>query len=199
MKAAFSTWSTRIAPVFDIAPLVHIVETESGQIVGRADEILPDDLPAQKVMRLAELGVGTLVCGAISWPLHAMVTAYGIQVVPFVAGSVSEVVQAWLAGTVGREAFAMPGRRGRGCRAAGVPGPEACLGGRRRRGGAGQGGGRGQNPDGRCRSRRRGPLARGVVGTCVCPVCGHREPHERGVSSVQRPCPSCGAQMTSES
>ena len=78
MKAAFSTWNARIAPVFDTARQIHIVEVESGRVVGEADEVLPGDLPAQQVMRLAELGVGTLVCGAISWPVRGMVTASGI-------------------------------------------------------------------------------------------------------------------------
>jgi hypothetical protein len=56
-------WNARIAPVFDTASQVHIVEAESGRIVGAADEAQPGDLPAQQVMRLAELGVGTLGAG----------------------------------------------------------------------------------------------------------------------------------------
>jgi predicted Fe-Mo cluster-binding NifX family protein len=195
MKTAFSIWNARIAPVFDTARQVHIVEAESGRIVGEADEALPGDLPAQQVMRLAELGVGTLVCGAISWPLHGMVTASGIQVIPFVTGTVSEVMQAWLGGTMGHEHFVMPGCRGRGGPATGSPGPEALAAGQRGRGGAGCGRGRGQRQGGPGRGRRGGPREGGVVGTCVCPTCRHREPHERGVSCAHRTCPVCGAQM----
>jgi hypothetical protein len=50
MRAAFSTWNTRIAPVFDTARPSTIVDAESGQVVGEAEAILPDDLPMQKVM-----------------------------------------------------------------------------------------------------------------------------------------------------
>jgi NAD-dependent SIR2 family protein deacetylase len=43
-----------------------------------------------------------------------------------------------------------------------------------------------------------GPLAGGAVGTCLCPNCGHREPHERGAPCVQKRCPKCGTAMTRE-
>jgi predicted Fe-Mo cluster-binding NifX family protein len=58
---------------------------------------------------LVELGVGTLVCGAISRPLHDMVASQGIRVVPFVTGDLDKVVQAWLNGELARDAFCMPG------------------------------------------------------------------------------------------
>jgi len=195
MKAAFSIWNARIAPVFDTAHQVHIVEAESGRIVGEADEAMPGDRPAQQVMRLAELGVGTLVCGAISWPVHGMVTAAGIRVIPFVTGTVSEVMQAWLGGTMGRGHFAMPGCRRRGGHAADLSGPEATPVGRRGVGGAGCGGGRGQHPGGSGRGRRGAPRAGEVGGSCVCRACGHRESHERGMACAHRMCPVCGAPM----
>jgi len=195
MKAAFSIWNARIAPVFDTARQVHVVEAESGRVVGEADEALPGGPPAQQVMRLGELGVETLVCGAISWPLHAMVTASGIQVIPFIAGTLDDVVHGWLGGTMGHEQFAMPGCRRRRGLPSGASGPDAIPSGRRGRGGAGRGGGRSQNPQGQGRGWGGGPPTEGVAGTCVCPACGHPEPNERGVSCAARPCPVCGVRM----
>ena len=116
MRTAFSYWDTRIAPVFDAAHQLHIVEAESGRIVRETQEMLPEDLPLQKTLRLVELGIGTLVCGAISRPMHELVSAYGIEVIAFVAGDLREVIQAWLQGNVERSAFVMPGCRGRGPR-----------------------------------------------------------------------------------
>jgi len=194
MKAAFAHWDHRIAPVFDITRRIHVVAAESGRIAAEAEEVLADDLPLQKVIRLAELGIGTLVCGAISRPLHAMVTAYGIRVIPFVAGDLREVIQAWLSGGLEGDDFAMPGccgrRRRRGMR--GMNKEEYLMNGRKS-GGMGQGGGQGQG-----RGRMGGPLAGGAVGTCLCPKCGHRETHERGVPCVQKQCPKCGTAMTRE-
>src|SRR5659263_63678 len=92
-KTAFAHWDDRIAPVFDIARRIHVVEADEGRIVAETGEVLADYLPTQKAHRLVELGVGTLVCGAISRPFHEMVAAYGIRVIPFVAGDLSEVIQ----------------------------------------------------------------------------------------------------------
>ena len=194
MKAAFAYWDNRIAPVFDTGRQIHVVEAESGRIVAETEEVLADDLAVQKVIRLAELGVGTLVCGAISKPMREMVAAYGIEAIPFVAGDLREVIQAWLSGNLQRDTFAMPGCCGhsrvrrRGMR--GMNKEEHLMNGSKR-GGMGQGGGQG-------RGRMGGPLAGGTVGTCLCPKCGHREPHERGVPCVQKQCPKCGTALTRE-
>ena len=201
MKTAFAHWDDRIAPVFDIARRIHVVEADSGRIVAEAGEVLADDLPVQKAHRLVELGVGTLVCGAISRPFHEMVAANGIQVIPFVAGDLNDVIQAWLSGNLESDTFVMPGcsGRGRGHRRGmrGMNKEEYPMNGRKR-GGMGPGGGQGQGQAGQGRGRMGGPLAGGAVGTCLCPKCGHREPHERGMPCVQRKCPKCGNAMTRE-
>jgi hypothetical protein len=56
MKAAFSTWNTRIAPVFDTACQIYVVEAESGGVVREAEATLSDDLPVQKVKGLVGTG-----------------------------------------------------------------------------------------------------------------------------------------------
>ena len=58
MKTAFAYWDDRIAPVFDTARRIHIVEADSGKIVAETGEVLADAMPVQKVLRLVELGVG---------------------------------------------------------------------------------------------------------------------------------------------
>jgi predicted Fe-Mo cluster-binding NifX family protein len=205
MKAAFAYLDKRIAPVFDTAHRIHVVEVESGRIVSETQELLVHDLPMQKTLRLAELGVGTLICGAISRPLQVMAAVYGIQVMPFVAGDLKEVIQAWLKGGLHGSAFAMPGccRRGRRLeKIHGMNTGEIKMNGRGKDGmgagrGQGRGGGRGQSGS-QGRGRMGGPLAAGTVGTCLCPKCGQRLAHERGVPCVQRQCPKCGTAMIRE-
>ncbi len=154
----------------------------------------------RRLIRLAELDVGTLVCGAISRPLHEMVAAHGIEVIPFVAGDLSEVIQAWLGDKLEHDTFAMPGCCGRGRdRRRGMRGvnEEEFLMNGRKRGGMGQGG-RSRGQGGQGRGRMGGPLAGGAAGACLCPKCGHRESHEQGVPCVQKQCPKCGTAMTRE-
>ena len=223
MKTAFAHWDNRIAPVFDTARQIRIIEAESGRIVSEMEEVLTDDLPVRKVGRLAELGVGAMVCGAISRPLHEMASGYGIRVFSFVAGDLSRVIEAWLAGGLEGGTFDMPGCRrrgrrrcagrygvgqevypmngkGRGMGLAGGQGGGRGQGGsgQGRGGGQGQGRGAGQGRRGQGQGRMDGPLAGGAVGNCVCPKCGHREPHTRGVPCMQKQCPECGTPMTRE-
>jgi predicted Fe-Mo cluster-binding NifX family protein len=162
MKTAFATWENRIAPVFDTAHQIHVIEVESGEIVREADEVLTEDLPAHKAVALVDRGVEALVCGAISRPMQILIASYGIQVFAFIAGDLHEVMQAWFAGTLDRNTFGMPG----------------CCG-------------RGRGRMGRSRTWE-------TPSACLCPNCGHREPHEYGVPCAQTTCPKCRSTMLRE-
>jgi len=69
------------------------------------------------------------------------------------------------------------------------------MGGGSGRGMGASGGGMGRAGGGRG-GRMGGPVAAGPVGECVCPACGYREAHERGVPCSSRKCSQCGAPMT---
>lgn len=196
MKAAFSTWDNRIAPVFDVARRICLVKATPGGIIDQSGEVLTGDVPVQRALGLMAMGAQTLVCGAISRPVLDIFSGYGIRVYPFVAGDLEEVIQAWLRGNLDGDAFVMPGCRGRG-RGRGRPTifQEGYAmngnprGARRSRGGAGQGRGEG------ARGQRTGGVAAGPGGQCVCPRCGYRRIHQRGTPCFEQKCPECDAAM----
>ncbi len=167
MKAAFAVWENRIAPVFDVAGRVCIVESGKEPVLQRETLELPEGHASTKAGFLADRRVEILVCGAVTGPARWFLVSRGIRVIAFVTGELDEVIAAWLDGRLPRdESFLMPGCRGF-----------------RRRGGMGG-------------KRSGGPGAGRCSGGCFCRACGHREAQVPGTPCRQRECPLCGAPMT---
>ncbi len=88
---------------------MQIVQVRSGCIAGESVERVAESAIAARALRLKALDIDGLVCGAISTAMLALISAQGIQVVPCVAGDLREVIQAWMRGELGQDAYAMPG------------------------------------------------------------------------------------------
>ena len=131
MKLALAVWNGRISPVFDTSRQLLVLEVEGGEVLSRREHEIAAEEAFAKVARLAELGVETLICGAVSRPLAEMIAMRGIRLVPFVAGDAEEVLAAFLAGNLPSPAMTMPGCCGRRLRFRGGMGGRACRGGRR--------------------------------------------------------------------
>ncbi|MDA3925603.1 MAG: hypothetical protein PF904_12970 [Kiritimatiellae bacterium] len=119
MIAVFSVWNNRIAPVFDTAAQIVVVEIESGSIVGESEQLLTDNSMLEKVLKLKELKTDVLVCGAVSRLVREQIVSGGIEVVSFISGDLRRVIDGWMTGHLEQADFVMPG----------------CCGGRHRRAG----------------------------------------------------------------
>lgn len=137
MKLVLTVWDGRISPVFDVCRELLLLDIESGQIVARTTLAVAQSNALFKIEQLVDLGAETLICGAISEPLHGALSGRGVQVLGFVAGEIDEVVRAFIAGELPGPDFAMPGCQGRQ---------------RRFRGGRGQGRQQGQGQGRRAKS-----------------------------------------------
>ena len=113
MKAAFTVWNNRIAPVFDVAGTALIVDEEDSS--ARTTLSLPDGPAFARIDFLRRNGVDILVCGAITGRLHNYAVNSGLEVYPFVAGEQEQVITAWLQQQPFEQQFRMPGC-GRRCR-----------------------------------------------------------------------------------
>ncbi|HOL06153.1 MAG TPA: DUF5320 domain-containing protein [Syntrophorhabdaceae bacterium] len=61
--------------------------------------------------------------------------------------------------------------------------------------GTGSGAGRGIGKGARGGRGRMGGSGAGPSGECVCPQCGTKTPHERGVPCFEQKCPNCNTPM----
>jgi predicted Fe-Mo cluster-binding NifX family protein len=109
MKVAVPCYHNRISPVFDTAQHVILFEMDNVGIRNRTEISLGDMNCALRVSTLSQWQVDTLLCGAISRPLHEMLINAGIQVIPFLAGDLDTVVAAFIQGNVNQMQYRMPG------------------------------------------------------------------------------------------
>jgi predicted Fe-Mo cluster-binding NifX family protein len=109
MKVAITEWQGRVAPVFDVAGIVLMIETGTGTT--EETITLPSGDPRNKINFLKERGIGVLICGAITRRMREYAEELGIRVNPFVSGEVGEVWEAWKSGTLDHACYSMPGCR----------------------------------------------------------------------------------------
>ena len=109
MKIAIPIWNDCVSSVFDFSGKLLLVEIENGKEISKSEVPLESQSLSQRVGQLKSLEVDVLVCGAISRALANMVTASGIKVLPYVTGSIDDVLQAYLTGRLAKPKFSMPG------------------------------------------------------------------------------------------
>jgi len=113
MRVVLSTDGGRISPVLDAARRFALMSVGSDGVLSRKEVVIADEDPVTKATRIVELGAGVLICGAISWPLEAMLRSAGMRVIPNTCGPLDEVAAVYFAGELTAQAFLLPGCPGR--------------------------------------------------------------------------------------
>jgi len=112
MKVAIPIWEDRVSPVLDTASRLLVIEVEGQKEASRFETYLEDqDLP-RRCLRIQNLGVEILICGAVSRPYFMGLMATGIHVISDKAGNPEDVLKAYLKGTLSHSKFSMPGCKG---------------------------------------------------------------------------------------
>ncbi len=109
MKVAVTVWENRISPLFDATRTLLIADIHNRVVTGK--HLVPFDCisPFSRAATLEELGVATLICGGVSDFFAKLIEARNIQIIPFVAGRVDEVIDAYLRDALCQKKFRMPG------------------------------------------------------------------------------------------
>ena len=108
MKVAMTVWGNRISPVFDSAQTILLADIEDGKIVDRRREFLPRMVAPGLARMVAENGIDTLICGAISERPSQIIKQSGIKLLSFVGGNAENFLEAYAEGGP-LELFRMPG------------------------------------------------------------------------------------------
>jgi predicted Fe-Mo cluster-binding NifX family protein len=88
-----------------------VFELEGGKVTTQIVHELKGTSLSSRADFVADLGVSILICGAVSRHLDHYLRARGIVVVPWVAGRIVEVKDAYLDGRLSNPRFLMPGCR----------------------------------------------------------------------------------------
>ncbi|MGO8945914.1 MAG: NifB/NifX family molybdenum-iron cluster-binding protein [Syntrophobacteraceae bacterium] len=191
---AIPVFRSRVAPVLDwCSKIIIIPDKGSDAESGREIDVVKENM--FRLMRsMREQGITTLICGALSPEILNHGESIGLRIIHGIAGDIEEVLQAYHERKLDQPKYWLPGCRGQrrykgGARCSGRGKDGITSGGEL--GGSGTGSG------------RKGPgnlqwdkAAGGPGGFCVCPKCGSRKRHERGIPCSQVLCPACRSSMT---
>ena len=109
MKVAIAVWENHVSSVLDFSQRLVVVEFKGGGEASRAEIALLERSALAKLVKLRELGIDVLICGAVSRRLALASTASGIRLLPYVTGKVEDVLNAYRAGELGLPEFMLPG------------------------------------------------------------------------------------------
>ena len=111
MRVAIPIWDDKISPVLDTASRLLVVEVEDRNEASRFEIFLEEqDLP-RRCVRIRDMDVDILICGAVSRPFSNMLMASGVNIIPEISGNAEEVLEAYIHGRLFHSRFFMPGRR----------------------------------------------------------------------------------------
>ena len=109
MKIAIPIWGNRISPVFDAASRLLVVDVSDNREPVRSEtELQMQDL-SRRCIRIQDLGVDILICGAITGHFMRLLKAAGIDVISGISGNTEEILGAYLQGRLSQPRFLMPG------------------------------------------------------------------------------------------
>ena len=122
MRVAVPLFGTRVSPRFDCGAVLLVAEVANGTANAAEQVVDASRNSLERVARLRQLGVDTVICGAITGFLLRHLTANGIRVYPWVFCEASDALAALAQGKLPAPSIGGAQRgRGRGHRGRGGP------------------------------------------------------------------------------
>lgn len=108
-RTAIPVFMGRVSPVLDTCTQIGILES------GRNQEIVLRTVPVkgnsiyERAGEIKKLGVGVIICGAVSDAFFNLLKESYIDLVCGISGDVEDVIEAYFKGTLVQARFRMPG------------------------------------------------------------------------------------------
>ncbi len=201
-RLAIPVFRSRVAPVLNWCSKIQIFSGSSAEASCGREISLLNMNAFDRLRILQEEGVQTLICGALTPDLLSYGESLGLKIIHGIAGEISDVLKAYHSELLTEARFRLPGccgaRRYRkawkdGCPVSGGNDCELDSQAVGRIGEAQQG-----RRDVVTEKERKGRAKSGPGGFCLCPGCGARVRHERGIPCTQIVCPYCDLPMVRE-
>ena len=113
MRVAIPVWDDRISPVLDVAQQVLFVDLEQGKVQNRNTVYLGNKNLTERAEIFKQNEVTEVLCGAISEFFFKVLDNQDINVLPWVTGTVDDILDALASGHIDDSCFRMPGCRRR--------------------------------------------------------------------------------------
>ncbi|HIJ57899.1 MAG TPA: NifB/NifX family molybdenum-iron cluster-binding protein [Deltaproteobacteria bacterium] len=111
VKIAIPLFDQRVSPRFDCAQDFLLASVENGDIVKRRELSASGWNCRERVKKLSELGVDTLICGGIDKLSERMLIAHRVRTYTWVTGMAEDALNSYLRGEL--ESYTMVGSGGR--------------------------------------------------------------------------------------
>jgi predicted Fe-Mo cluster-binding NifX family protein len=93
---AIPTFQERVSPLLDVSDRYAIYETENGEIKQKVRITVSCDSDARRIERLREIGVDTIICGAVSGHIAHIINERGMRLISMAYGPLDEIIGAYL-------------------------------------------------------------------------------------------------------
>lgn len=98
VKIAIPAFGTRVSPRFDCAEAMLVVTLEDGRPAQRQEHVISDWAASERIARLVDWGVDTVVCGGIDCRSLESLQSAGVTIYGWVAGPIDEALAALVRG-----------------------------------------------------------------------------------------------------
>lgn len=109
MRVAIPVWENKISPVLDTASRLMVVEFDEEGPKSRFEIYMDERDLSRRCLRIQDLCVDTLICGAVTRHFSELLKASGIKLIQGISGQPEAVLNAYLDGTLAHSKYLMPG------------------------------------------------------------------------------------------